>query len=300
MGTPKMGNWTLQFAEALGAHPHVLDGGLGRALAYFGLALCFGIRVWPDLVRDVDLKSLVGLRVSAAACGLVGMLIALNATAVELAAPFRPQGQDLGIATLAELHTVLLGTTFGNAWLGYAACLVLGTVFGNYRPVAWAAVLGMGLALALAGHAGEYGWSGPALWIDLLHLTFALMWLGALALLVAGRLGKTWAPERDALLRFSRIALPMFGAILLTGLVRLYVQYENQGGYLGGAYLLMLGLKLCAVLGVVVAAAGLRRQLRDSGDLSWERRYDNGLSSEVFFAALVVFATSLLTQLPPT
>jgi hypothetical protein len=59
----------------------------------------------------------------------------------------------------------------------------------------------------------------------------------------------------------------------------------------------MLALKIAAVLVVMVQANKLRIELRRSR-LVW-RRFDDGLSMELFAAFILILLTALLTQLQP-
>lgn len=284
------------FADALGAHPHVLDGALGRALAYVAVALVIGIRLWVDVIGSTRFTASRAYYVVSVICGLTGMLIAINGTAVEIAHPFaNPQYDAADIASLDDYYRVFALTDFGHAWLVYSVFLLLAVAGKNRAVMGWLASTGMVLALAAAGHAGEDGWFTLRYGIDVLHLALALVWLGGVAILITGRMSTQWQAEQQDLIGFSRIALPLVTLAALTGIVRLWLQYLNSG--LGIAYVMLLGLKLAALGGVVVYAAGLRKRLQTGPDAGQD--YDNGLSLEVFFAAIVVFATALLTQLPP-
>jgi putative copper export protein len=196
----------------------------------------------------------------------------------------------------SDYRHMLLHTIYGNAWVAYVILLTTGVLLIRRPWPAWLCGLGAGLALAVCGHSGEYGLDEPLYWLGAMHLLLALTWIGGLSVLVMARLAGGWQADFPALQYFSRVALPVFILIMLTGLARLGLQYVYEQG-LGAIYLIMLGCKLVAVAGVVASAAGLRALLK--AQPFSERRYDNGLGPEVFFAALLIIATALLTQLPP-
>jgi hypothetical protein len=134
-------------------------------------------------------------------------------------------------------------------------------------------------------------------WFGAIHLLLGLTWIGGLSILVVGRLGGGWRIEYAELQSFSRVALPLFLLIVVMGMIRLGLQYWYEKG-LGSIYVTMLVLKLVAVAGVIVSAARLRRLL--GSQVATESQYDEKLGTEVFFAALLVLSTALLTQLPPS
>ena len=97
--------------------------------------------------------------------------------------------------------------------------------------------------------------------------------------------------------------MPLFLLIILIGVTRLGLQYWYEQG-IGQVYVAILVLKLIAVAGVVISAAGLRKILKNRAategrDDQKQSRYDQKLGNEVFFAALLILSTALLTQLPP-
>lgn len=288
-------------AEVLQSHPHLFDGSLGRALAYLGLALMLGVRLWLDAISNTLLGRLKAVQLTALGAGWMGALLALNASVLEAAAPFAQlgpfaqSGTEPNNVTLDDYVRLLLGTSYGKTWLLYCTLLTIGTAVLRKPLPALIACVGAVAALAASSHAGERGWATPQYLLDVVHLSLALTWLGGVAVLAGGRLGKAWRVDDEALQRFSGVALPIFILAVLTGIGRLGLQYVMEQG-LATIYLLMLGLKLLAIVGVIICAWQLRGILRrEEQDLA----YDNKLGTEVFCAALLLLFAALLTQTPP-
>lgn len=282
-------------AEAFNAHPHVLDATLGRALAYLGSALLFGMRLWLGTIHSASFVRLTPYRVTALLAGMAGALLVTHGALVEAINPF-------ALATSSQESTVslddyqrLLQTSFGTAWIVYCALLALGVLLIRH-PLSWLMAVGSAGALAASSHAGELGLPTPGYLLGLMHLVLALLWLGGLAILAVGRLGESWRAEHAAVQRFSRFALPAFALILLSGVARLAWQVWLEQG-LSMLYLVFLALKLSVAAAIIFSAWRLRHVLQHGA--TDDPAYDHHLGSELFFAAVLVFITALLTQIPP-
>lgn len=280
------------FAELIAVHPHLLDAALGRTLAYFSTALVLGLRFWAAVGGPLP-NGLRRYRLLALAVGLAGTFLVLNASLDESLDPFAVGEITQASVALDAYGRLLLQTRFGQAWLAFAASLAVGVAGCRYAAPGWLGGLGLCTALVASSHAGERGIT-LLFGIDLLHLALALFWLGGLALLVWCHLGGACEAGATLRRRFSALALPVFMSIIAIGLLRAGVQFWNEGG-MDLAYLAVLAMKLAAVAGVMVAASRLRRLLGQDPDA----RTRDGLSLEAFFAALALFFTGLLTQLPP-
>ena len=283
--------------EAFIDHPHVLDGSLGRTLAYLGLSIVIGLRLWMGILHSNRPMRLMAYQFTALAAGFAGAFLVVHASLSEAVNPFSSSFtmQDVPIS-FADYKQMLLHTSYGNAWLIYLSLLAAGILTVRYAWPAWLCATGSAFALAACGHSGEYGLTAPLYWFGAIHLLLGLTWIGGLCILVTGRLGEGWRIEYAALQSFSRLALPLFLLIVLMGMIRLGLQYWYEQG-LGMVYVAILLLKLAAVAGVVISAARLRKLFRTAAIN--ESQYDDKLGTEVFFAALLVLATALLTQLPP-
>jgi copper resistance protein D len=183
-----------------------------------------------------------------------------------------------GIATVStgDLGRLLTGTRFGHVWLlRFGALLLLGGFLALREGEAdardwWALRLegallaGVGLgALAWAGHAaaaeGLESWSLTA---DALHLLATGAWLGGLVPLA---LLLQWArdaadPEaatvaREATRRFSTLALVAVSALILTGLVNLWIHVRDVAPLVGTPYGRLVLLKLGVFLPLLAVAA---------------------------------------------
>lgn len=283
--------------EAFMDHPHVLDGSLGRSLAYLGLAMVFGLRLWMGPLRHAAPAKLLSYRLVALFAGFAGAFLVVHAALSEAVDPFStPFSMQEVPISLADYQQLLLHTTYGKAWVAYCGLLTVAVGFVRYRWPTWLAAIGATFALAACGHSGEYGFGAPLYWSGALHLLLALIWVGGLLMIVLGRLGGGWRIEYAGLRAFSRLALPLFVMIVALGFIRLALQYVVEQG-LGVLYVAIVVLKLVAVAGVVFSAARLRRLLRENE--VQESEYDARLSMEIFFAALLILLTALLTQLPP-
>lgn len=279
-------------ADLFAVHPHLLDAALGRTLAYFSTALVLGLRFWAQVGGPVP-HGLQRYRLLALTMGLAGAFLVLHASLDESLDPFAASDSSQNSLSLDAYLRLILQTRFGQAWLAFAACLAIGVAGFRHALPGWLGGLGLCAALVASSHAGERGMT-LLFGIDLLHLALALFWLGGLALLVWCHLGGACEAGPALRQRFSALALPVFMSIVATGLLRASVQLWNEGG-MGLPYLAVLAIKLAAVAGVMVAASRLRPLLAADHNA----RTQDGLSLEAFFAALALFFTGLLTQLPP-
>jgi putative copper export protein len=269
---------------------HILDSALGRALVYLSMAILLGTRLWRDgLAVMVATRH---LRLAALLSGAAGCLLLVYATLAQLSP--NPDAMSLSPISWPDFQAFMFHTSVGIGWLVFLAGLSISVVLIEHKA-SWLGILAMLLSVSANSHAGEYGLLSLTYATDLLHLSLALLWSGGVLVLVVLRLGKTSIADSKQLKRFSRLALPLFLLILLSGMARLMIQYGHDQGF-AVLYITMLALKLMAVAGVAWSAYGLRQQLKrtniDDG------HYDNRLSMEIFFIAILIFATAIFTQLP--
>lgn len=92
-------------------------------------------------------------------------------------------------------------------------------------------------------------------------------------------------------------ALPLFLIAVTTGIVGVAARLEYS---LSAVYLAVLGLELAAVAGVATTAWRLRSLLWHPPTADFDVRYDGMLGTEIFFAALLLLAAALLTQVSPS
>jgi copper transport protein len=184
----------------------------------------------------------------------------------------------------------------------------------------WLAAVGLTAAVAmglqvLAGHAAAPSALRPVnLVAQWLHLLAAGVWAGGLVWLLAGLLGHPRPSEpfeagttdatvdrRTAVVRFSRLALPVVGVLAATGLNRALDQAGGWSGLTRTGFGRVLDLKLVLFAGLLVLAARNRYRLLPAlagpqGRLHALRR---SVTGEIALVAAVLLAAVLLTQLPP-
>jgi uncharacterized membrane protein len=189
-----------------------------------------------------------------------------------------------------------------------------GVGWGWLAGVGLTAAAAMGLQ-ALAGHAAAPSGLRPVnLLAQWLHLLAAGVWTGGLAWLLAGlrrhprhptQSGATTADAAvdrvQAVIRFSRWALPVVGVLAMTGLSRALDLVGGWRGLVNTGFGRVLDLKLLLFAGLLVLAARNRYRLLPAlagpaGRLDALRR---SVASEIALVAAVLLAASLLSQLSP-
>jgi copper transport protein len=177
------------------------------------------------------------------------------------------QGIDLlnlplqGLLTLTP-WTRALGTSLGPSLLIAIAAMAVAR-FGWTSPsmtAAWVrtsvAMAGVGLSLATSGHAATAPpeWlTGPALFV---HGVAVAFWIGALAPLIALSRKKTGV--LPVLLRFSRVAMPVVGVLVVCGFGLAIVQLESFAALIDTRYGIILLVKL-ALVAILLGFAALNR-----------------------------------------
>jgi copper transport protein len=184
----------------------------------------------------------------------------------------------------------------------------------------WLAAVGLTAAAAmglqvLAGHAAAPSSLRPLnLLAQWLHLLAAGVWAGGLVWLLAGLLNRPrQAPQSDtttadgavdrvqAVIRFSRLALPVVGVLAVTGLNRALDLAGGWSGLADTGFGRVLDLKLLLFAGLLVLAARNRYRLLPAlagpaGRLDALRR---SVTAEIGLVVAMLLAAALLTQLPP-
>lgn len=261
--------------------------GVARGLGYAALALAVGaflflVAIWGPALAAARgagegwgeaearfLRRTRTLTLVAAAAGIAGACAAIVLEGAEAAGVS-------GFAALTEtIVRETLGTRFGTVWgfavLAWALVAVLAaTVLVRPRArFALAAPLAFLVAApALGGHASTQAPVALDFTVNVVHVGAMAVWLGGLVVLLLALPAATRAlPAADrarllaeALSRFSRLALAMVVAILLTGLVQAYVYVRHPGDLTATGYGRAVLVKLILLLGVVVFAAYNRRR----------------------------------------
>lgn len=188
----------------------------------------------------------IGVPSAVASLGVLGLdLLGLPLSALATMAPWKVAfGTSAGPALLVAVAAMLFALlALGSAWCARALAII--------------AFVGVGLSLAMTGHAATAPpelLTRPAIFLHGLGVAF---WIGALAPLVA-LLSKRPAVALPIVNRFSRLAAPVVGVLALTGLGLAIVQLENPSALVETRYGLILSIKLALVL-VLLALAALNR-----------------------------------------
>jgi copper transport protein len=181
------------------------------------------------------------------------------------------QGLDLlglsigGILTIAPWQAAI-ATSLGPALLIAAAAMGVAAVAGRCtsvgaaRTLSGVAMIGVGLSLAASGHAS----TAPPQWVTrpglFLHGVGVAYWVGALPPLLALARGPAQA-LLPALNRFSRVAVPVVGVLVLSGLVLAIIQLEDVHALIDTRYGWILSIKSALVLVFLGVAARNRFRL---------------------------------------
>src|SRR5882757_8075583 len=196
------------------------------------------------------------------------IITALAVGLISAAASLGLQGLDVLNLPLASLFTpapwkAAVATSLFQSLLIAAAAMIAAIVALRSRVAGTAAMLsafalvGVGLSLASSGHAA----TAPPQWLTrstvFLHGVGVAFWIGALVPLAA-MARQPAAALLPVLHRFSRVAVPVVGVLVLTGLVLAIVQLESFRALIETKYGIILSIKLTLVL-VLLGLAALNR-----------------------------------------
>ena len=256
-GHPVAGSVIFSIGMPTGTQPPAkVDGGLNALIWLSRIGLYLGLFVgvggvffgrwisWSMTGMSVPRAALlVGLPSAVVSLGVLGLdLLGLPPAALVTAAPWTIAfATSAGPALLVALAAMLLALmALGRAW--YA------------RALAMVAFAGVGLSLAMTGHAATASpevLTRPAVFLHGLAVAF---WIGALAPLAA-LMSKPTPAVLPLLNRFSRIAMPVVAALALTGLTLAVIQLEKPSALVETSYGLILSVKLALVLSLLALAA---------------------------------------------
>lgn len=143
--------------------------------------------------------------------------------------------------------------------------------------------LGVGATFAYAGHGFTGRWRAFGFVLDVTHLTAASIWLGGVVLLawaLRKRANAVQAAEEssEALRRFSRIALPAIGLVVLSGVLQGWRQIGTWSALWHTGYARLLIIKVLVVLAIIIIASAGRDALRERGDRPGRPREPDGSS----------------------
>jgi copper transport protein len=267
-----------------------------RPLLLAGAALCVaGLAARVAAERSAvgaSLRALLaadaGRRLAWLAAGVVATAVAAGLLAAKVGSPGDPDRPD-GPTGPPEGGEQRRAGEVGRGWLAAVGIAAAATM----------------LLQVLAGHAAAPSPLRPLnLLAQWLHLLGVGAWAGGLVWLLAGLLG----PQRDgpvgraqAVVRFSRLALPVVGLIAATGVIRALDLAGGWRGLLDTGFGRVLDVKLLVFAGVLLLAARNRYRLVPAvggpdGSLGALR---HSVTGEIALVAVVLLAAAVLTQLPP-
>lgn len=226
-------------------------------LARVGLYLGLFVGVGGVFFARWIALSMIGMTVPriALAIGLPSGIVSLGALGLDLL------GLPPAALATAAPWWIAFATSAGPALLVAIAAMLLALLALRRawyaRALAVIALVGVGLSLAMTGHAATAPpevLTRPAMFFHGLGVAF---WIGGLAPLAA-LVSKPIAAALPVVNRFSRIAMLAVGVLALTGLVLAIVQLERLSALVETRYGLLLSIKLALVI-VLLVLAGLNR-----------------------------------------
>ncbi|EJN15349.1 putative copper export protein [Bradyrhizobium sp. YR681] len=256
-GHPVSGSVIFSIGMPTATRPPVTrDGGLSVLiwLARLGLYLGLFVGVGGVFFARWIAWSMIGMTVPRAALGIgiPGATVSLGALGLDLL------GLPPAALATAAPWKVALATSAGPALLAAIAAMLLAWMALRSawyaRAVAIVALVGVGLSLAMTGHAATAppeALTRPAIFLHGLGVT---IWIGALAPLVA-LVSKPTIATLPVVNRFSRIAALAVGVLALTGLALAIVQLERPAALVETRYGLILSIKLVLVTALLALAA---------------------------------------------
>ena len=223
-------------------------------------------------------------------CGAVSMLAGLLKRAESKHQALADTFSAGGATSIAQVVLLaVLVVAFALAWRRVALAW----------PLAGVAAIALALRNVLAGRLA--GMVNP------LHVLGASLWLGTLFVLVTCGIARMLAlgtSERERLVaemvqRFSMLALASAGLLGITGVVTALTHLEPLSALWTTPYGYALIVKLCIVAVVALLGAWNWRRVGPSlGREGGARQIRRTASTELVFAALVLFVTAILVSLP--
>lgn len=247
-------------------------------------------------------------------CGSYGSKTIPGSLAIGLAgaaASLGLQGLDLLNLAPASLATVTpwkaaLGTSLGPSILVATAAMAVARLVWRRpattvaRGLSALAMIGVGASLAISGHAA----SAPPRWLTpalvFVHGIAVAYWVGALTPLAAMSLRRDQALPR-ALGRFSTVAVPLVGLLVLTGVVLAIIQLASFRALLDTWYGVILLVKLALVIVLLGLAALNRFFLTPAVGLDGEkaRALGRSVGLELVLAVAILVAVAGWRFTPP-
>lgn len=236
--------------------------GIDRGLVYlcclvFLGGLMFVRLVWPEAAGRREIRRLL------LASGLVA--VAATLVSIPLAAAYTGQGASaviesrIGVAALVRAGLVLTAVALLVVTTRSARRAVWYLVNGAFVLAA----VGAWVTFAYAGHGDTGRWPGLGVAADLAHLGAASLWLGgvvALAVTLRDRLRSGEVTTGAS--RFSKVALPAIGVVVLSGVIQGWRQIGSWAGLWQTTYARLLITKVLIVVALVIVASAARGFVR--------------------------------------
>jgi copper transport protein len=288
---------------------------IDRALAFLAALVLVGGLVftrwrWPAALERYDVRVLL---LGAAVVAFVATL-----ASIPLQAAYALGG---GVSTLFNRSALgdVMKERFGEAALARLVLIAIAGFMVLPRPRKQTAksagipVLATLVALAVvetfayAGHGDTGRLSQLGFVADMAHLGGAALWLGGLAVLaLVLRHHSMSSADIDStasgVARFSRIALPAVGVIVLSGVVQGWRQVGTLSALWDTTYGHLLAIKVLGVLAIIIIASAARDAVRDraaSGDVATITELRTGVWLEAGLAVAVLLVTATLVVTPP-
>lgn len=292
-GHPVAGSLVFSIGAVTGTAVEQPDTGYGIA----GLIWLTRIGVYLGLFAGVG-GVFFGSWITAARVGSNVIRAALIVGLISAIASLGLQGLDLlnlalGDLVIAAPWKAALATSLGPSLLIAIAAMAAGLIAQQSASVSVTRVLstlamaGVGVSLAASGHASTV----PPQWLTrpmvFLHGVGVAFWVGALMPLVAMARRPT-AALLPALNRFSRVAVVVVAALVLTGLVLAIVQLESFHALVETRYGIILSIKIALVV-VLLGLAALNR-FRLTPALAHDASKTQPLVRSILFECAVVAA----------
>jgi copper transport protein len=289
-GHPVAGSLVFSIGAVTGSAPPANAGSLTVLIWLARIGVYLGLFVG---VGGAFFAAWIGQGPGGSAVSRGALAIGLVCAAVSLGL----QGLDLlnlplgGIVTSAPWASAL-ATSLGRSLLIAIVAMAFARLAWRRPSMSFArlpaalAMAGVGCSLATSGHAA----SASPQWVTrpslFLHGVAVAYWAGALAPLTAMAWRRNDALPR-ALKRFSAIAVPLVGLLVLTGTVLSIIQLESLRGLIETQYGIILSIKLVLVA-LLLALAALNRLVLTPALLSDDRNTRPLLRSILLECATVV------------
>ncbi len=265
----------------------------GRALLYAGLACLLG-GAWVGALlfreRRRGLVVLLGAGWLVALAGVVAVGLAQRSTT----------GASLSVFLQSRLGRSVLWRLIGLLAAGVGVALVAGR--RRWRPglaLVAAGTLGTIVAHVVSGHAAASSTAWLAVGVQAVHVVAMAVWIGGLAALLAGAVGRAGdLAAAAAVRRFSAVAAVSVGALVVTGVLRAIDEVDGWRPLVDATYgrLVLVKGALLAVIAALGAVNRYRHVPAAGRSLTGLRRIG---TTEVAVALLVFAVTGLLTTSPP-